>query len=113
MMFRRARGVAAISLTAALMLTSARALADPGDPRPDPKRAQPNIILIMGDDIRSEVWGSGLTAGQSTPIVRNTTSASAQGDTTKERTVVLKITTVAATYAGSGKVGHLLGLVQA
>lgn len=70
-------------------------------------------INTAGDDISSEVWGSGLTAGQSTSIVRNTTSAAAQGDTTKERTVVLKITTVAATYAGSGKVGHLLMLVQA
>ena len=70
-------------------------------------------LNTAGDDISSEVWGSGLTAGQSTSIVRNTTSVAAQGDTTKERTVVLKITTVAATYAGSGKVGHLLMLVQA
>lgn len=64
------------------------------------------------DDISAEVWGSALTAGQSTAIVRNTTSVASQGDITKDRTVVLKCTTIAGTYAGAGKVGHLLLLAQ-
>ncbi len=69
-------------------------------------------------DIGSEVWGSALTAGQSTSIVRNTTSVSAQGriaatsTLSGDREIVLKCTTAAATYAGSGKVGQLLMLLQ-
>lgn len=59
-------------------------------------------------DIGSEVWGSGLTAGQSTAVVRNTSSVCAQGDVTTERNLILKITTAAATYAGAGKTGQLI-----
>lgn len=65
-----------------------------------------------GTDLGSEVWGTGLTAGQSTAIVRNTTSVAAQGDSTVQRRVSLKCTTIAATYAGSTKVGQVLLLLQ-
>lgn len=61
-----------------------------------------------GTDISAEVWGSALTAGQTVAPVRNVSSVCAQGDTTAERTLVLKCTTAAATYAGSGKVGQLI-----
>ena len=65
-----------------------------------------------GTDLGSEVWGTGLTAGQSTAIVRNTTSLAAQGDSTVQRRVSLKCTTIAATYAGATKVGQVLLLLQ-
>lgn len=65
-----------------------------------------------GTDLGSEVWGSALTAGQSTAIVRNTTSVAAQGDSTVQRRVSLKCTTIAATYAGATKVGQVLLLLQ-
>lgn len=61
-----------------------------------------------GTDLGSEVWGSGLTAGQTTSIVRNSTNVSAQGDITADRNIDLKCTTIAATYAGSGTVGYLM-----
>lgn len=76
------------------------------------------LAIPVSTDIGSEVWGSGLTAGQSTSIVRNTTSVSAQGRTATtstlpgDREIVLKCTTAAATYAGSGKIGQLLMLLQ-
>jgi hypothetical protein len=65
-----------------------------------------------GTDLDTEVWGTGLTAGQSTSIVRNSTSVAAQGVTTTERTLDLKCTTAAATYAGSGKTGQVLLWLQ-
>ncbi len=64
-------------------------------------------------DLGTEVWGSALTAGQSTANVRNASSVCSQGDTTTVRKIALKITTAAATYAGAGKVGHLLLLLAA
>lgn len=76
------------------------------------------LAIPVSTDIGSEVWGSALTAGQSTAIVRNTTNVSAQGRTAAttllsgDREIVLKCTTIAATYAGSGKVGQLLMLLQ-
>jgi hypothetical protein len=54
------------------------------------------------------VYASGLTAGQSTAIVRATTTVAAQDATTAERVLALKITTIAATYAGSGAVGQVV-----
>ncbi len=65
-----------------------------------------------GTDLGAEVWGTGLTAGQSTAIVRNTTSVAAQGDSTVDRRLALKVTTAAATYAGAGKTGQVLLLLQ-
>lgn len=65
-----------------------------------------------GTDLGSEVWGTGLTAGQSTTLVRNTTSLAAQGDSSVQRRIDLKVTTAAATYAGSGKVGQVLLQLQ-
>lgn len=73
-----------------------------------------------GTDIGSslQVWGTGLTAGQSVAPVRNASSNCAQDaikSTTTvpgDREIVLKCTTIAATYAGSGKVGNVLMLVQ-
>lgn len=76
------------------------------------------LAIPTSTDIGSEVWGSALTAGQSTAIVRNTTSVSAQGRIAAtsllsgDREIVLKCTTAAATYAGAGKVGQLLMLLQ-
>jgi len=76
------------------------------------------LAIPVSTDIGSEVWGSALTAGQSTAIVRNTTSVCAQGQVkattllSGDREIVLKCTTIAATYAGSGKVGQLLMLLQ-
>lgn len=76
------------------------------------------LAIPVSTDIGSEVWGSSLTAGQSTAIVRNTTSVCAQGRIAAtsllsgDREIVLKCTTAAATYAGSGKVGQLLMLLQ-
>lgn len=56
-------------------------------------------------------YASGLTAGQSTTIVRATTSVAAQSPTTATRVLAIKVTTAAATYAGSGKTGQVvLGL---
>jgi hypothetical protein len=63
-------------------------------------------------DLGAEVWGAALTAGQSTAIVRNTTSVCAQGDGASDRVVGLKVTTAAATYAGATKVGQLLLLLR-
>ena len=59
------------------------------------------------------VWATGLTAGQSTAIVRNATSLPAQQPTTADRNLAIKVTTAAATYAGAGKVGQVLLLLQA
>jgi hypothetical protein len=70
------------------------------------------IENVGGTDLGAEVWGTGLTAGQSTSIVRNSTSVAAQGDTTTERTLDLKVTTAAATYAGAGKTGQVLLWLQ-
>lgn len=64
-------------------------------------------------DLDTEVWGTGLTAGQSTAIVRNTTSLSAQGVTTTDRVIDLKCTTAAGTWAGATKTGQVLLLLQA
>lgn len=61
-----------------------------------------------GTDLGTEVWGTGLTAGQSTTVSRNTTSVAAQGDVSTDRAIAIKVTTAAATYAGAGKRGHVL-----
>ena len=58
------------------------------------------------------VWTAGITAGQSTAIVRNANSVPAQQATTTERVIAMKVTTAAATYAGSGKVGQLMLQLQ-
>lgn len=54
------------------------------------------------------VYESGLTAGQSDAIVRAGKSAAAQEATTASRKLAIKVTTAAATYAGSGKTGQVL-----
>lgn len=59
------------------------------------------------------VWAAGLTAGQSTAVVRNATSVPAQQATTDVRKLAMKVTTAAATYAGANKVGQILLLLQA
>ena len=51
---------------------------------------------------------AGVTAGQSTSLVRNTTSVAAQAPSTGVRKLGLKITAAAATYAGAGKVGQIV-----
>lgn len=66
------------------------------------------VVNAGATDLGTEVWATGLTAGQSTTIARNTTSIAAQGDSTVERAIAFKVTTIAATYAGSGKTGQLL-----
>lgn len=65
-----------------------------------------------GTDLGAEVWGTGITAGQSTAIVRAATSAAAQGNASVTRKVALKVTTAAAAYAGAGKKGQVLLLLQ-
>jgi hypothetical protein len=64
-----------------------------------------------GTDLGTEIWATGLTSGTSA-LTRNTTNISAQGDVTTVRNIDLKCTVAAATYAGSGKIGQLLMLVQ-
>lgn len=61
-----------------------------------------------GTDLGTEVWGTGLTGGQTGSTNRASTSASATGDVSASRKVALKCTAASATYAGSGKVGYLL-----
>lgn len=76
------------------------------------------LAVPVSTDIGTEVWGSALTAGQTNAVVRNASSVSAQGQVNAtatlsgDREIVLKCTTAAATYAGSGKVGQLLMLLQ-
>lgn len=71
------------------------------------------IASPVATDIGTEVWGSGLTAGQSTAIVRNTTSVSAQGrryatsTLSGDKELILKCTTAAATYAGANQIGRV------
>lgn len=85
---------------------------------PDIDSAGPSFAFSLGvenaggTDLGAEVWATGLTAGQSTSIVRNTTSVAAQGDSTVDRKLALKVTTAAATYAGSGKTGHVILWLQ-
>lgn len=60
------------------------------------------------DDISTEVWGTAITgAGTGVPF-RNALAACSQGVTSTERIIVLKCTTIATTYAGSGKIGYLI-----
>lgn len=81
------------------------------------------VALNDGSDLSAEVWATGITAGQTTTIVRNTTNVPAQSnpaglatqyaaDGGGERQVALKVTSAAATYAGAGKTGQVLLLVQ-
>lgn len=81
------------------------------------------VALNDGSDLSAEVWATGVTAGQSTTIVRNSTSVAAQSDPAGlstqyhssgggQRKVAIKVTTAAATYAGAGKVGQVLLLLQ-
>lgn len=65
-----------------------------------------------GTDLGTEVWATGLTAGQSTTLHRCANSVPADGDSTVERKLALKVTTAAATYAGAGKVGRFVMLLQ-
>lgn len=54
------------------------------------------------------VWDAALTPGQTGAVVRSPSSACAQQVTTATRKVALKFTAIAATYAGSGKVGQVV-----
>lgn len=80
---------------------------------PDIDTGTPAFAFSIGtenttfDDLGT-VWEAGLTAGQSAAIVRAGTSAAAQQATTAARRVALKVTTIAATYAGAGKTGQVL-----
>lgn len=65
-----------------------------------------------GTDLGADVWGVGIMAGQTAAITRAMTSACVQGDTSVARKVALKVTGPAATYAGAGKKGQVLLLVQ-
>lgn len=66
---------------------------------------------VGGTDLGTEVWATGLLSGTAN-LTRNTTNIAAQGDITTNRKLALKCTVAAATYAGSGKVGQLLVLLQ-
>jgi hypothetical protein len=61
-----------------------------------------------GTDLGSEVWATGLTTGQASAIYRPTTAAAFEGDSTVDRKIAIKVTTAAATYAGSGKFGRVV-----
>lgn len=65
-------------------------------------------VLNAGSTDLAEVWASGITAGQSTTVVRNTTSVAAQSDASTVRKLGMKITTAAATYAGATKTGQVI-----
>lgn len=54
------------------------------------------------------VYAAGITAGQSSAIYRPTTGAHFEQDYTVDRVLAIKVTTAAATYAGSGKVGRVM-----
>lgn len=59
-----------------------------------------------------DVWASGVTAAGTGVPFRNALPNALQSDTTVERTVAMKWTALAGTYAGSGKTGKLLLLLQ-
>ena len=61
-----------------------------------------------GTDLGTEVWGTAITAPGTGVPFRNALAACAQGDVTAERWIDLKCTTIATTYAGSGKVADLV-----
>ena len=65
-----------------------------------------------GTDLGSEVWGTALAAGAAGATVRNALAACAQGDSTVVRRLSMKCTTPATTYAGAGKVGQVILLLQ-
>lgn len=54
------------------------------------------------------VYVAGVTAGQSTTVVRNTTSVAAQRPATAVRRLGMKITTAAATYGGANQIGQIV-----
>lgn len=78
------------------------------------------ILIPNGTDIGSslQIWGSALTAGSDAAPSRNVLSNCAQDAIRStstipgDREIVLKCTTIATTYAGSGKTGQVLMLVQ-
>jgi len=63
---------------------------------------------VGGTDLGTEVWGTGLAAGQAGVPSRNVLAVSSQGDISVDRNIDLKITTAAATYAGADKIGYLV-----
>jgi hypothetical protein len=67
------------------------------------------VMNAAGTDLAT-VYASGLTAGQSTTIVRATTSVAAQdaANNVLVRSLGIKVTTAAATYDGAGKTGTVL-----
>ncbi len=65
-----------------------------------------------GTDIGTEVWQTGVLAGGVNTITRNTTSICAQGVTSTDRNIVLKVTTAATGYTGATKVGQVLLTLQ-
>ena len=64
-------------------------------------------LNALGTDIAT-VYVAGVTAGQSTTVVRNTTSVAAQRPATDVRRLGMKITTAAATYAGASAIGQIV-----
>lgn len=67
------------------------------------------VLNAAGTDLAT-VYASGITAGQSNAIVRNTNSDCAQdaANNVLTRRLGLKCTTAAATYAGAGKTGTVV-----
>jgi hypothetical protein len=61
-----------------------------------------------GTDLGTEVWGTAIAAAAGGVPTRNALAVCAQGDTTVDRWIDLKCTTIATTYAGSGKVADLV-----
>lgn len=67
------------------------------------------VLNAAGTDLAT-VYASGVTAGQSNTVVRNTTSAAAQdaANNVLVRNLGIKVTAAAATYAGATKTGQVL-----
>lgn len=54
------------------------------------------------------VLASGITTGQATGVYRAVNAAHLDLDSTVDRVIAIKVTTAAATYTGSGKVGKVI-----
>lgn len=67
-------------------------------------------VANAGQTDLSIVYAAGVTAGQSTTIVRNTTSVAAQDavNLNAVRNLAIKVTTAAATYDGANKIGQVV-----
>ena len=64
-------------------------------------------VLNAGSTDLATVYASGIVAGQQNSVVRNPNTDIAQADSTVARRLGLKVTAVAATYAGATKTAQI------